>query len=127
MRSPRCRRREPSAEPTPKPRWTSATESRSEGTYPSGKPKRKQFWKSEFVIVESGKEPEARLGYSNFEADEGAETVKIQDLLAEFGAQGWELLSETVLDTTIVSNHGGWSQVGTPIQIRWILKRRVES
>lgn len=106
--------------------WSSATKIEGEGTYPSGKSKRKVLFKNEFQIRGPGELLETRLGYSNHDEDADVETVKIYDLLNEYGAQGWELVSETVLDTTIVSNHAGWAKLGTPIEIRWILKRRVE-
>jgi hypothetical protein len=107
--------------------WSFSTKFEGElGTYPSGESKRKQFWRVQLQSRESGKEPDDRLSYSNFGEDLGADTVKIQDLLNEFGAQGWELVSETVLDTTLVSDQNGWSKAGTPIEIRWILKRKVE-
>ncbi|HWM54723.1 MAG TPA: hypothetical protein VNO20_04975 [Solirubrobacterales bacterium] len=83
-----------------------------------------QFWKSTFRITQSGKKPETRLCESSSEADNGVERMKIEELLAEFGAQGWELVSETVQDTAVVGNQHGWPEVGTPIQIRWTMKRR---
>ncbi|HYH54558.1 MAG TPA: hypothetical protein VD761_10555 [Solirubrobacterales bacterium] len=101
--------------------WASATD------LPFLRTSDERVWRNEFSIRETGKGLERRLGYSNHREDDGAEMVKIQDLLNEFGAQGWELVSETVMDTTIVSDHAGWSKVGTPIEIRWILKRRVQS
>jgi hypothetical protein len=107
--------------------WASATQA-VQGTPPSGMVNPKKYlWKNEFVIKGPGEELESRLGYSDYEEDTGARTVKIQDLLNEFGAEGWELISETILDTTIVGNHAGWSKIGTPVEIRWILKRRVET
>lgn len=107
--------------------WASSTKFVNEGTHPGGQPKRKQYWKSEFKIIESGREPETLLASSSHVEDAGAKTASIQDLLNEFGAEGWELVSETVLDTTIVTSQIGWPKAGTPIEIRWTLKRRVES
>jgi hypothetical protein len=105
--------------------WSSVTETRGEpGTYPSGESKRKIFWRSQFKITTAGEEPETRLNYSNHDEDEGRDRHSIENLLNEFGAEGWELVSEAVLDNTIVSNHAGWPKVGTPVEVRWIMKRR---
>jgi len=104
--------------------WVSSAELRNEGRRPSGALKTNWYYRSEFQIYEGRNEPERRLNFSTHDEDEGAETVKIHDLLAEFGAEGWELVSETVLDSVIFEKSEGWSQVGAPLKIRWMMKRR---
>jgi hypothetical protein len=106
--------------------WTSSTEFRNGGQNPDGTTKSTQLWKSVFQIKEAGKETEERLQYSNHADDESAETISITDLLAEFGIEGWELVSETVLDSVVIPKANGWSNVGIPIQIRWAMKRRAQ-
>jgi len=107
--------------------WTSSTELRDEGRHPSGRPKSTRYWRSEFHIAQSGMEAEKRLAYSTYDKDEGIERVSLGELLAEFGAEGWELVSETVLDSVVVPKDQGWSNVGTPTQVRWVMKRRAQS
>ena len=79
-------------------------------------------WKGEYSIARPGQPRETRLSYDS--TDKGAETTGIDALLNELGADGWELVSETVMDTTIFSSLHGWSDSGTPTQMRWSLKRR---
>jgi hypothetical protein len=104
--------------------WVSSAELRNEGRHPSGALKKKWYYRSEFQIYESGKDPERHLSASTYSEDEDAETVNIQDLLAKLGAEGWELVSESVMDSVIFEKSEGWSQVGAPIKIRWTMKRR---
>jgi hypothetical protein len=104
--------------------WTTFTEVRDDGRHPAGTPKnQRRVWQSKFEIKEAGKEPESRLSSSTYEEDSDAEKVKLEDLLAECGIEGWELVSETVMDTAFVGRSQGWSEVGSPIEIRWIMKR----
>lgn len=107
--------------------WVSSAELRNEGRHPSGAIKKKWYYRSEFQIHEGGRELDRRLNHSTYGEDEGAETVNIQDLLAELGAEGWELVSESVLNSVIVDKSEGWSQVGIPITIRWMLKRPAQT
>jgi hypothetical protein len=41
------------------------------------------------------------------------------------GNRGWELVSETVMETTIVGTAHGWRSVGIPAVTRFMFKRRV--
>ncbi len=47
-------------------------------------------------------------------------------LIDELGSDGWELVAETVRETTVVESHYGWDSVGTPIRVSWIFKRLAE-
>lgn len=96
--------------------WTSSR-APERSLLPLGRPYGTEEW---FLIREAGKEPESRSADSDYL--EGGERG-ILDLLEEFGGEGWELVSETVLDTTIESDRAGWDQVGVPVRIRWILRR----
>lgn len=51
-----------------------------------------------------------------------ASDLHINELLNEFGAQGWELVTETVLES-VVMEHKGWGPAGMPKRERWTLKR----
>jgi hypothetical protein len=107
--------------------WTYSTKFEGEEiAFPSGERQPKQLWRAEFRIVRPGGESESRLGYSTYPKDEEVEETQIAALLNELGAEGWELVSETVYDSTIVSARGGWQKAGMPIEVRWTLKRRLE-
>jgi hypothetical protein len=80
-------------------------------------------WRYDYAISRPGKEREVRTGWSSAEGVNAA--FNLLDLLNEFGAEGWELISESVLDSIIFSERHGWSQVGGPVQIKCILKREV--
>jgi hypothetical protein len=45
------------------------------------------------------------------------------DYLGELGADGWELVTEAVRDSTVVRKQWGWPEVGVPVQIVWTFKR----
>ncbi len=107
--------------------WSSSTRFQKERRHPQGSITTKQLWRSVFTIKEGGKEPEERLNYSNHAEDEEVEQISLEELLAEFGTEGWELVSETVLDSVIVREDSGWTNVGTPLKTRWVMKRRAKS
>ena len=44
------------------------------------------------------------------------------ELLNELGTEGWELASEMAYATALVNLYG-WSNVGQPVDHRWIFKR----
>lgn len=48
------------------------------------------------------------------------------EALGMLGASGWELVSETILDTVIFDHAYGWQNVGTPIRIRYLFRRPSE-
>lgn len=81
---------------------------------------------SEFQIYEAGKEPDRRLASSTQRKHTTVDKTTLQDLLAEVGDEGWELVSESVLDTVIADESEGWSEVGMPVKVRWMMKRRAE-
>lgn len=82
--------------------------------------KEEQQWRGEYFLRRPGAEIETHLQH-----DFGEEPkVSFLDLLAELGAEGWELVSETALSAAAVTGTHGWSDVGMPIEIRWTLKRR---
>jgi hypothetical protein len=47
--------------------------------------------------------------------------------LNKLGGEGWEMISETTPESTIISQQYGWNEVGVPVLYRWMLKRRVGS
>lgn len=79
-------------------------------------------WKGEFSINRPDRDPETRLSHDS--TNEQAKTIGIEALLNELGTEGWEVASETVMDTTVVSASHGWSEGGIPVQMRWLLKRQ---
>ncbi len=59
---------------------------------------------------------------SELETLEG-EKSRWAELLHQLGAEGWELVSERVDETTIVRSSAGWNNVAIPVRIAWTLKR----
>jgi hypothetical protein len=60
----------------------------------------------------------------------GADTVRpaedtLVDVLADLGAEGWELVNETLQSTAQISKPAYPSST-TPLRVRWILKRPAE-
>jgi hypothetical protein len=49
----------------------------------------------------------------------------LQDTLNGFGQEGWELVSETTLNSVVFSEQQGVEMVGSPISMRWMFKRPV--
>ena len=81
----------------------------------------KQEWRAEYGISRKGEPLEKRVQY-DYGEDESR--VTLLDLANELGAEGWEMIGETVLSSAAITAHG-WSEVGSPIEIRWIFKRRL--
>lgn len=73
-----------------------------------------------FYIDRPGAEVDTRRGHDS--NDPEAEHVRYLDLLQKFGAEGWEVVGETVLGTATVQALG-WKAVQSPVRIRWTLKR----
>jgi hypothetical protein len=44
-------------------------------------------------------------------------------LLNDLGAEGWELTTGTIMETTLVAGLFGWSTVGTPVRQYYTFKR----
>jgi hypothetical protein len=49
--------------------------------------------------------------------------IRLSRLLNDLGAEGWELVSHTILRSVIFSKSLGWSNVGGPIEMAWTFKR----
>ncbi|HET7444711.1 MAG TPA: hypothetical protein VFJ57_08640 [Solirubrobacterales bacterium] len=79
------------------------------------------IWKSQFYIYRPGAGTETRLG--NDSDNPEAQTTWYLEVLQEFGAEGWELVGETVIDTVLITEENGWKSKGIPAHIRWTLKR----
>lgn len=88
--------------------------------FPTGK----NIWRSKLYIHRSGQKTEVRACYDSEQPV--AKPAWWLNVLGEFGADGWELVGETVEDTVLVSEEHGWTSKGTPASIRWLLKRRLE-
>ena len=73
-----------------------------------------------YYVRRPGAEVEVRPGYDSAKPD--AEVPRFLDLLQEFGAEGWELVSETVFDAATVYALG-WKTVQSPVSMRWMMKR----
>lgn len=96
--------------------WSYVTRFKSDGSRGNS-----QEWRSELGIRKPGMDREERLHH-----DYGEEPVfSLLDVLNEFGAEGWELTTETVLATAAVVDTHGWSDAGLPIEMRWTLRRRI--
>jgi hypothetical protein len=95
-----------------------------EWTLPADGSPGKAIWRSKLHIYRSGQEAEIRDCYDSEEPV--AKAAWWLDVLQELGAEGWELVGETVQDTVLVSEENGWKSKGTPANVRWLLKRRLE-
>jgi hypothetical protein len=82
----------------------------------------RDIWKSQFYIYRPRAKTETRLGSDSDNPE--AKTTWYLEILQEFGAEGWELVGETVMDTVLVSEENGWKSKGVPAHIRWTFKRR---
>src|SRR5690349_19793073 len=77
-----------------------------------------QTWTTSFSIAKPD---------GSTESVEAGEGFSFLVLLNELGAEGWDLVSETVRKTTITAGALGWNDVGTPISIVYTFKRERES
>jgi hypothetical protein len=98
--------------------WTYSTKKVPSGTSPGAT---KQAWRSEYFINRHEKDVETRVQY-----DFGEDALKVSflGLANELGAEGWELTTESVLVNAVMTGTHGWTDVGGPIETRWIFKRR---
>lgn len=77
------------------------------------RPGQSQTWSQEYWISRPGAEQEQLA----------AAGVDFDVLLNEFGAEGWELVSENTRDSVVIAEQRGWPNVGTPVSIVWTFKR----
>jgi hypothetical protein len=75
-------------------------------------------------IWRPGEEEEIRRQWSK--ADPDAPGPKPRELLNEFGADGWELVSDTVTESAVGRTISGWDRGGFPVRREWTLKRRID-
>lgn len=52
--------------------------------------------------------------------------LNFDSYLNDLGNEGWELVSESVRETTLISPVYGWEMVGHPVRIVWTFKRPAE-
>lgn len=67
--------------------WVSSTEKKG---------KSKRTWKHEYFISRPGQESETRESWSSEYAENKYKFTRVE-LLSELGAEGWELVTDTVL------------------------------
>jgi hypothetical protein len=91
---------------------------------PSGPPGR-TVWKSWFDIYKPGKGTETRRSTDSSDSDL-KDSIWWLDLLQEFGAEGWELVGETIQNSVVVDEENGWKNKRMPTSIRWNFKRPTE-
>lgn len=78
-------------------------------------------WTYTFWIKRPGsEEEEERLSWSS---ETKETTLALNELLNELGGEGWEMVSETVLDSVVFSSKHGVESVGAPLRMRWNFKR----
>lgn len=70
---------------------------------PGGETRKHEFWNSK---------------------QEEAVGPNLVEVFNELGAEGWELVTDTVSDSTVIPHDSGWDDVGTPTLRQFILKRR---
>jgi hypothetical protein len=79
-------------------------------------------FKEDFWIWHPGAETAEHRPYRDTEKDiAGTGLIAI---LNELGAEGWELVAETVREST-AGKRRGWPEAAHPILRQWLLKRRV--
>ena len=87
-----------------------------------------------FAVAADGDKPQAwddyyfvlRPGAEDAETHKEIDTARPvlwRDLLNELGQEGWELVTSDVLDHAVVSTSLGWSDVSTPVRVRYAFKR----
>lgn len=81
----------------------------------------KRTWRQELTVTRPGQDDETRLVWTSSSTDETKTSTL--DLLNELGAEGWELITETVLDSEIFTRLHGWENVGSPVLMKYVLKR----
>lgn len=79
----------------------------SEGSLP-------RAWKHEMYV--------RRPGTSEYEPQSRDDLVL---LFNELGAEGWEMIGESVRESVIVTSNRGFNEPSQPIAIMWIFKRPV--
>ncbi len=84
--------------------------------YATKAPGEEQTWEVQYSIYRAAAEPERMSGDADFLA-----------FLNTLGADGWELISESIQNSTIVSGSGGWPDAGVPTRVVWTFKRPLES
>jgi hypothetical protein len=62
-----------------------------------------------------------RQGHSGADTPRSADDALV-DVLADLGAEGWELVNETMQSTAQLSKPG-FPNSSTPLRVRWIFKR----
>jgi hypothetical protein len=72
-----------------------------------------QSWNRVYVLSGRGRSEEEIPG----------EDLELTNLLNELGSEGWELVSETVYESSAASSPTGWPNAQIPIDIRWTFKR----
>jgi hypothetical protein len=82
---------------------------------------KKRTWRQELTITRPDQDGEIRLVWTSPSTDEAKTSVL--DVLNELGAEGWELVAETVLDSEIFARLHGWESVGSPVLMKYLLKR----
>jgi hypothetical protein len=82
-------------------------------------------WKCWFDIYKPGKGTETRRSTDSSDPDL-KDSIWWLDLLQEFGAEGWELVGETIQSWVVVDEENGWRNKRVPTHIRWSFKRPVE-
>jgi hypothetical protein len=71
-----------------------------------------QTWETLYRIYRGGAEPEQLPGDGDW-----------TDLANKLGGEGWELVSESIQDSAVVSGAHGWPNAGVPILVSWTFKR----
>ncbi len=81
----------------------------------------KRMWRQELTITRPDQDGETRLVWTSPSTDETKTSTL--DVLNELGDEGWELITETVLDSEIFTRLHGWESVGSPVLTKYLLKR----
>ena len=74
-----------------------------------------------YVWKPGAAEPDAHPLWSS---TDGEISRNYLEILNGLGAEGWELVSESVLDS-VVGPKEAWGDVGYPVRLQWLFKRRI--
>ncbi len=84
---------------------------RQDTNWATKRPDEPVTWDETYGISRPGSESWETLPHKSF-----------VDVANELGAEGWELVSQTVNKTTVVRGHG-YDEIGAPVGTLWTFKR----
>ncbi|HEX3733776.1 MAG TPA: hypothetical protein VHU86_01355 [Solirubrobacterales bacterium] len=90
---------------------------------PGSAENRQWAFKEDFWIWHPGAETAEHRPYKDTQ-EKNVSGTPLLTILNEFGAQGWEVITETLRESA-AGKRRGWPEAAYPIVRQWLLKRRV--